>query len=228
MLSAMIATTASFAFAPSASRLAVASRATPAAFTMMADEELSMLSAMSESFWKQKRARMKAELAAQLLELDEFEAREKALQQVAVLPAAGGGGSAELQAALDAEKAKTAALEAELAKTRLEAEVNMQKVAAFWIGKLDEAKSGALPAAAESPAIAAAPAPEEEPAPDMVGVPPPVLEAELSLRELRARLLSYGLSTIGVKSELRQRLEYALEHERAQYTQWDPATKSWK
>lgn len=58
-------------------------------------------------------------------------------------------------------------------------------------------------------------------------VPKPFLEAELSLRELRQRLLSYGLSTMGIKSELRARLEYALEHNRAQYTQWDPATKSW-
>ena len=32
----------------------------------------------------------------------------------------------------------------------------------------------------------------------------------------------------GVKSELRSRLEYALEHSRAQYQSWDPVSKSWK
>jgi len=226
MLAPLLLAATSYAPTGLASRPLVASRAV----TVMADEELSMLSAMSESFWKQKRARLKAELAAQLLELDEFEAREKALQQVAVLPGAGVGGSAELQAALEAEKAKSAALEAQLVQTQLEAEVNMQKVAAFWIAKLDEAKGGALPAAPSSPALAASPAPEPAPEPvaDMVAVAPPTLEAELSLRELRARLLSYGLSTVGVKSELRMRLEYALEHERTQYTQWDPATMAWK
>ena len=118
---------------------------------MAADDELSMLSAMSDSFWKQKRARMKADLAAQLLELDEFEAREKALQQVAAISGGGtsagalGAAPAELMAMLEAEKAKTAALEAELAKARLDAELNMQKVSAFWISKLDGAKSGVLP-----------------------------------------------------------------------------------
>ena len=112
-----------------------------AAVTMAADDgELAMLQAMSDSFWKQKRARMKAELAAQLLELDEFEAREKALQQMAVLQpgsAAGslGAGTAELQAALEMEMAKSAALQAELDKTRLQAELNLQKVAAFWCAR---------------------------------------------------------------------------------------------
>ena len=114
---------------------------TPLALSMMADGgELSMMAQMSESLWKQKRARMKADLAAQLLELDEFEAREKALQQMAVLQpgsAAGslGAGTAELQAALEMEMAKSAALQAELDKTRLQAELNLQKVAAFWCAR---------------------------------------------------------------------------------------------
>ena len=30
-----------------------------------------------------------------------------------------------------------------------------------------------------------------------------------------------------LKSELRARLEYVLEHQRAQYTQWDPVAKAW-
>lgn len=108
------------------------------AVVMAGDSELAMLNAMSDSFWKQKRARMKAELAAQLLELDEFEARERALQEVAARGGGGGGAGApslqasELQALLEAEQAKTAALEAELAQKVIEAEVSLQKVAAFW------------------------------------------------------------------------------------------------
>ena len=128
------------AFAPQPTLFSSKS-STPLALSMMADGgELSMMAQMSESFWKQKRARMKADLAAQLLELDEFEAREKALQQMAVLQpgsAAGslGAGTAELQAALEMEMAKSAALQAELDKTRLQAELNLQKVAAFWCAR---------------------------------------------------------------------------------------------
>ena len=66
-----------------------------------------------------------------------------------------------------------------------------------------------------------------EPETDFIAAEPIVLEKELSIRELRARLLSYGLSTIGLKSELRARLEYALEHNRAQYQNWDPVGKKW-
>ena len=103
---------ASTSFAPVAYRPAPA--VARASVPLMADDaELSMLQTMSESFWKQKRARMKAELAAQLLELDEFEAREKALQEMAISsPSAAigaGAGAAELQAALEAERAKSAA-----------------------------------------------------------------------------------------------------------------------
>ena len=128
------------AFAPQPTLFSSKS-STPLALSMMAEGgELSMMAQMSESFWKQKRARMKADLAAQLLELDEFEAREKALQQMAVLQpgsAAGslGAGTAELQAALEMEMAKSAALQAELDKTRLQAELNLQKVAAFWCAR---------------------------------------------------------------------------------------------
>jgi len=200
----------------------------------MVDNEFSMVSAMSESFWKQKRARMKADLAAQLLELDEFEAREKALQEVVGSGGGGGGGGslevAELKAALAAEQAKSAALQDELQKQLVASEVNLQKVASFWIAKLDEAKSGALPAAADAPTIAPVTAAVAAgPVPDFVpNVPKPYLEEELSLKELRARLVTYGLSTTGLKVELRKRLEYALEHTRAQYMSWDVESQTWK
>ena len=81
-----------------------------------------------------------------------------------------------------------------------------------------------LPAAAEAPALAPQPEPEGPFAPWVR----PHLEANLTVRELRSRLLAYGLSTIGVKAELRARLEYALEHERAQHQSWDADAKVWK
>tara|TARA_B110001452_G_scaffold152445_1_gene126841 strand:+ start:837 stop:995 length:159 start_codon:yes stop_codon:yes gene_type:complete len=49
----------------------------------------------------------------------------------------------------------------------------------------------------------------------------------LSLRELRSRLLGYGLSTLGLKNELRKRLENAMLHNRAQHSSWDPQTMTW-
>ena len=216
------------AFHAGASGVATGRSQRAAAVTMAADGgELAMLQAMSDSFWKQKRARLQAELAAQLLELDEFEARERALQQVAAgvagAGAVGGAGVAELQAALEAERARSAALEEELAAQKLEAELNVQKVSAFWIEKLNAAKSGgALPPADAAPALAKAAVA------DFVDDGKPFLEEDLSLRELRARLLSYGLSTAGLKSELRDRLMYAVAHERLQHQSWDAASLSWK
>ena len=49
----------------------------------------------------------------------------------------------------------------------------------------------------------------------------------LTLRELRSRLLSHGLSTIGLKAELQQRLANAMLHERVKHKSWDPASQSW-
>jgi hypothetical protein len=194
-----------------------------------AADEMGMLQAMSDSFWKQKRARLKADLAAQLLELDEFEAREKALQQVSGGGTIGGSPAlAQLEAELEAERARSAMLEEQLQAKMLEAEVNMQKVSAYWINKLAEAK-GALPAGAEAPSLAAAAA--APPGEDLVSDEADAaeeLEKDLSLRELRARLLSFGLSTTGVKSELRERLQYAVLHQRLQHKSWDVATLSWK
>ena len=83
-----------------------------------------------------------------------------------------------------------------------------------------------LPAAPEAAAIApAAEAAADEP--DFVPDEAITIDADLTLRELRARLLAMGLSTIGLKSELRARLEYKLQHERAQYTAWDATSKKW-
>jgi len=189
-----------------------------------------MLQAMSDSFWKQKRARLQAELAQQLAELDEFEARERALQEVtagAAAPALGASSDvAALQAALEAERARNAALEEQLAKTAADAELNLQKVSSFWIAKLEEAKAQAvLPAAAGAAPAAAAPA--AGPVADLVPVEKEFLEESLTVRELRARLLSYGLSTIGLKSELRTRLEGAMAHARHQYKSWDSVALTW-
>jgi len=52
-------------------------------------------------------------------------------------------------------------------------------------------------------------------------------QVSLSLRELRSRLLGYGLSTLGLKNELRKRLENAMLHNRAQHSSWDPQTMTW-
>ena len=154
----------------------------------------------------------------------DVEARERALQQTTASGPAAVGGAAELQAALEAERAKSAALEEALAKQAIAAEVNLQKVSAFWVSKLAEAKA-TLPAGAAAPALAAAAAPVA--AADLVPVEPEFLEPDLSVRELRARLLSYGLSTIGLKSELRARLEGALAASRFQFKAWDAEALAW-
>lgn len=220
-------------FAPSPVRtttVAAASHsATRGGAAIMMADELSMVNAMSDSFWKAKRARLQAEMEAQLRELEEFEAREKALQQVATGPAlsAAGAGPSELMALLEAERARSAQLEAMLEKQAIEAENNLQKVSAFWINKVAEAKAQ-LPAAAEAPALASAPAATKPAAADLVsGVPKEYLEPELSLKELRARLLAKGLSTFGLKAELRARLEANLELDRLQYKSWDSVKLEW-
>ena len=59
------------------------------------------------------------------------------------------------------------------------------------------------------------------------GVAKEYLEPELSLKELRARLLAKGLSTFGLKAELRARLEANLELDRLQYKSWDSEKLQW-
>ena len=63
-----------------------------------------------------------------------------------------------------------------------------------------------------------------------VSLPPPEytdLEEGLTVHELRSRLLGYGLSTTGVKAELRARLEEAMLHFRAQHKTWDSEKMAW-
>ena len=221
----------SLAASPVRTTVAAASQsATRGGAAIVMADELSMVNAMSDSFWKAKRARLQAEMEAQLRELEEFEAREKALQQVATGPAlsAASAGPSELMALLEAERARSAQLEAMLEKQAIEAENNLQKVSAFWINKVAEAKAQ-LPAAAEAPALAGAPAAAAKPAAaDLVsGVAKEYLEPELSLKELRARLLAKGLSTFGLKAELRARLEANLELDRLQYKSWDSEKLQW-
>lgn len=99
-------------------------------------DDASLLKSMSDSFYATKRARLEAEHAARLAELEEFEAREKALVSLEPTDAAPIAGDQNLQALLEAEKAKSAALEAELAQARLDSEIALQKVAAFWYAHL--------------------------------------------------------------------------------------------
>ena len=219
--------------------------------SMAAADEFSVLQRLSESFWEQKKTRMNAEYEMRMAELEEFEAREKALASTV-----GGGAlpqtaqTAALEAELEQQRARVAALEAEVTQVRFDAEVNMQKVSAYWINKLalrPAEPAGALPAAADEPA----------PTPDLLPQESP-LEADLSLRELRSRLIrcaravglrpgggstpgvdtlntlshapahrSYGLSTAGIKSELRKRLEQAMYDHRQQHRSWDPAALKW-
>ena len=54
-----------------------------------------------------------------------------------------------------------------------------------------------------------------------------LLEEGLTVHELRSRLLGYGLSTTGIKAELRARLEEAMLHFRAQHKTWDSEKMAW-
>ena len=111
---------------------AVVSSTTRAAVSMADD---SLLQSMSDSFYANKRARLESELAARLSELEEYEARERALIDMSGPAIGAAGGSAGLLAELEAEKAKTAALEAALAQQKLDSEVALQKVAAYWYAR---------------------------------------------------------------------------------------------
>jgi len=213
--------------------------------------DFSMMKAMSDSFWTQRRARLQLERDQRLLELDELEAREKALQQVAASsgpPAlSAGAGVAELKEMLEAERARSAQLEDMLAKKAapsagagvaelqemLKAErarsAQLEEMLAKHINKAAETKE-ALPAAAAAPAISSAPATTAKPAAaDLVtDVPEEYLEPELSLKELREKLTAKGLPTGGSEPELRERLEQSMLLDRQKYKFWDPETLSWK
>lgn len=205
-----------------------------------------VLKELNAVFWKNKKAVVEAELDQKMREIEEYQMREQALFETlsttaisagappaGTLGAAGGGDMMEqmsaLMAELSAEKARSAALEAELLSVKAQKEVDLQKTAAFWIEKLAAAKEGSSTAAAAEPAEAPAASGHK---PGQVGdiapsVPESLLEEGLTVHELRSRLLGYGLSTTGVKAELRARLEEAMLHFRAQHKTWDSEKMAW-
>ena len=205
-----------------------------------------VLKELNAVFWKNKKAVVEAELDQKMREIEEYQMREQALFETlsttaisagappaGTLGAAGGADMMEqmsaLMAELSAEKARSAALEAELLSVKAQKEVDLQKTAAFWIEKLAAAKEGSSTAAAAEPAEAPAASGHK---PGQVGdiapsVPESLLEEGLTVHELRSRLLGYGLSTTGVKAELRARLEEAMLHFRAQHKTWDSEKMAW-
>ena len=205
-----------------------------------------VLKELNAVFWKNKKAVVEAELDQKMREIEEYQMREQALFETlsttaisagappaGTLGAAGGGDMMEQMSALmeelSAEKARSAALEAELLSVKAQKEVDLQKTAAFWIEKLAAAKEGSSTAAAAEPAEAPAASGHK---PGQVGdiapsVPESLLEEGLTVHELRSRLLGYGLSTTGVKAELRARLEEAMLHFRAQHKTWDSEKMAW-
>jgi len=217
----MLLALAALSFAPAAplARTAALRRQTIAC-AAADDTQMLVLKRLQDSFWSQKKARMKANMEAQLRELEEFEAREAALASaVGSSPMLGESAElASLQAELEAERAMRLALEEELQSVREQAEINLQKTSAFWIAKLANKGIAAAPSAAPS-----------QPRPPTAGPVPNVkiLKSDISLTELRSRLLSYGLSTIGLKAELIDRLEHAMEHDRLKFNSWDSKAQAW-
>lgn len=194
--------------------------------------EILVLQQLNDAFWASKRAQLQADADARLRELDELQARETTLAAAGSAPASAVAPSAELvqlRAELEAEKARSAQLEQAVAQARLDGEVALQKVNAFWIERAHLAPStpSALSAAIDSAAAASSP-PVAVATDDIVKDAPPVVPADMTLRELRAKLLAYGLGTAGLKSELHDRLQLAMLDERQQTLNWDPSTLSWK
>eukprot|EP00964_Phaeocystis_antarctica_P121568 scaffold85229_cov63-Phaeocystis_antarctica.AAC.2 len=207
-----------------------------------------VLKQLNAVFWKNKKAVVEAELDQKMRELEEYQMREQALFETlsttaisaaappaGALGAAAGAGMMEemsaLMAELSAEKARSAALEAELLVVQVQKEVELQKTAAFWIEKLAAAKEGSPAAAAAAAEPAAEPAASGHSAEQAGDIAPflseSLLEEGLTVHELRSRLLGYGLSTTGIKAELRARLEDAMLHFRAQHKTWDTEKMVW-
>jgi hypothetical protein len=197
--------------------------------------ETSVLQQMSAAFWNAKRAQLRAESEARLRDMDEFIAREQALASTALGGAVGpaSGGSAELtqvKLELAQANAKVEQLQAALAQQALDSELALQSSTAYWIAKVSETraalpagKATAAPGAVSPPAAAGAGASGLELVPQAL----PLVCEDMTLRELRAHLLSYGLSTLGLKSELRERLQQAMLDDRQQHKSWDPSTLAW-
>ena len=223
---------------PTAPRACVAAQRRTASVVCVEGGEMGVVQQMSAAFWAAKRAQLRAESDARLRELDEFVAREQALAGAALggggAPA--GGSSAELsqaKAELEQERAAVRGLQAALAKQALDSELALQTSSAYWISKLAEAKAqlppgAALSAAAPAGGAAATPAGGAAAAgPDLVPQVLPMVREDMTLKEIRAHLLNYGLSTLGLKSELRERLQQAMLDDRQQHKSWDPSTLSW-
>lgn len=115
-------------------------------------------------------------------------------------------------------RAATALASCDSSLTRLFAIHRRNRVAKLNAAKVTPALAAAAPAASAAPAAAA----------DLVPSQPEFLDPDLSLRELRVRLLSYGLSTTGLKAELRERLSTAMLMGRQQFKSWDPSSLAWK
>eukprot|EP00962_Isochrysis_galbana_P039291 scaffold14068_cov119-Isochrysis_galbana.AAC.6 len=201
----------------------------------MQDGEASVLQQMSATFWQAKRAQLRAESEARLREMDEFIAREQALASTVLSGAAGAAVLAspaeltQVKLELAQEKAKVEQLQAALAQQALDAELALQKSTAYWVAKVSETRA-ALPAAAAASAVGGVAPPTASRAaagPELVPQDQPLVREDMTLRELRAHLLSYGLSTLGLKSELRARLQQAMLDDRQQHKSWDPSTLSW-
>ena len=207
-----------------------------------------VLKELNAVFWKTKKAVVEAELDQKMREIEEYQMREQALFETlsttaisagappaGTLGAAGGADMIEQMSALmvelSAEKARSAALEAELLVVQVQKEVELQKTAAFWIEKLTAAKEGSPAAAAAAAEPAAEPAASGHSAEQAGDIAPflseSLLEEGLTVHELRSRLLGYGLSTTGIKAELRARLEDVMLHFRAQHKTWDVEKMVW-
>ena len=176
--------------------------------------EISVLQQMSAAFWEGKRAQLRAESEARLREMDEFVAREQALAGAALgagAPSSAGSLEAEqLKIDLAAERERVRQLELALAQQQVDSEHALQQVSAYWVAKLDDARAQLPPAATTAGQPGSAAPAEAAPAVlDLVPQSLPEVREDMTLRELRAHLLSYGLSTTGLKSELRARLQQA-------------------
>merc|ERR1719424_1488729 len=217
-LTMLLAFVQSAGFLGSPSSLAV--HTTPAATRpacVMAEEVPSalVLKQLNAVFWKNKKAVVEAELDQKMRELEEYQMREQALFETLSTTAISAG----------------AAPEAELLSVQVQKEVELQKTAAFWIEKLAAAKEGSPAAAAAAAEPAAEPAASGHNAEQLGDIAPfaaeSLLEEGLTVHELRSRLLGYGLSTTGIKAELRARLEDAMLHFRAQHKTWDVEKMVW-
>ena len=151
MLGILATSTSSWLVSPTAPAPMLATRASSRQCLRMDASADALVSKLNDVFWQTKKAQMEAEMDQKLRDLEEFRAREQALYDTLstnalsaapAVPAIAGSSDvaaaelttqmSALMAELSAEKARSAALEAELEDARLKAEIELQKVAAFW------------------------------------------------------------------------------------------------